>query len=557
MFLGLDMGGTHTDAVLLDQGKILKQIKIPTSSDFFISIEEALSKLIEGIDPLQIERINLSTTASTNAIVEGKIDEVGLILEPGPGLNPSFLKIGKANYILSSAIDHRGRETKALSAKELEEALDLIQKEKTEKLAVVGKFSPRNPEHELKTEEFFAPFFKDITLGHRLFGSLNFPRRVFTSYFNAAIERTYRTFVEAVFTFYNRHALQAPLYVLKADGGTLLLKLSAKIPVETILSGPAASIMGTVALVPTSNDAVILDIGGTTTDIAFLAEGSPLLEPKGAEIAGFPTLVRALYARPLGAAGDSFTHLEDGEIKIGPQRLGPAFALGGPAPTPTDALIFLGKLDLGSQEKAKEAMEILAAELEQDVNEAAEAILKKLSLKIAQRVEEELRIINSRPVYTVREFLKGKKVKPEEVIVIGGPALALASFLEEAFGIKVIAPPHADIANAIGAALSRVTAEVNLYADTEKGLLSVPEMGLTEKISRNFSLAEAKEKALLLLRDRARQLGATLNNLETEIIEEESFNMVRGFYTTGKMIKVRAQIKPGLVEDFKGDGFIA
>ena len=188
-------------------------------------------------------------------------------------------------------------------------------------------------------------------MGHSLSGKLNFPRRVFTSYLNSAVYDTFNGFSTSIRKSMKQEGIDAPLFILKADGGTINLATAEEKPVETILSGPAASFMGLNAMIKTYKDAILLDIGGTTTDIFFLADGVPLFEPLGIKIGDYKTLVRAIYSVSIGLGGDSSievedVHLKDGlediKLKIGPNRAGYPYALGGPKPTPTDAMIVLG-----------------------------------------------------------------------------------------------------------------------------------------------------------------------------------------------------------------------
>ena len=134
------------------------------------------------------------------------------------------------------------------------------------------------------------------------------------------------------------------------------LETGERYPVQTILSGPAASVMGGQAFLPTSKDAVFLDIGGTTTDISFLADGVPLFEPLGIKIGEFPTLVRAGYSVSIGIGGDSKVSVTEHGITVGPERQGLPRALGGSASTPTDAMITLGLMNIGDHSKAVLAM---------------------------------------------------------------------------------------------------------------------------------------------------------------------------------------------------------
>ncbi|MGB9661412.1 MAG: hydantoinase/oxoprolinase family protein [Moorellaceae bacterium] len=549
MLIGLDMGGTHTDAVLISEGQVIRHVKTPTNpADFWVSIQEALNRLLEDIPPSAVRRINLSTTVCTNAIVEGKTEPVGLLLEPGPGLNPSFLTCGQANAILQGSIDHRGRETSPLKSDELEAAKRQFQEQNLRCLAAVGKFSVRNPSHELQIADFLAGTYDFITLGHRLSGRLGFPRRVYTAYLNSAVWRVYRRFAEAVRSYAEGKGWKTEPFILKADGGTLSLTAAVHIPVETILSGPAASITGALALIPTEEDTIILDIGGTTTDIAFCAGGVPLFEPQGIRIGPYPTSVRAFFTHSLGLGGDSAIKITEGRIVIGPQRQGPPAALGGSAPTPTDALIILGLLPLGEERRAAAVLEELGNALGLSVKETAQSIVKEFTATIARTVRRLLHQVNSRPVYTVREVLTGKKIEPRRVIAVGAPAPVFKPFLEEALGLPVEVPPLAGVANALGAAVSQPTAALSLFADTEQGLLTAPELGWEEKIPPNFSLEQARQRAFALLKQRLKELGYTEGVPELEVIEEQAFNMVRGFYTVGRNIRLKVQNRPSMAK---------
>ncbi len=180
-------------------------------------------------------------------------------------------------------------------------------------------------------------------------------------------------------------------------------------PVETILSGPAASFMGINAMLPSRKDALLLDIGGTTTDIFFLADGVPLFEPLGITIDNYKTLVRAIYSVSIGLGGDSSVEIHNEEIKIGPERKGNPISFGGTSPTPTDAMIVLGLMKGGNRDNAYKAMETLGKELNLSPEEISKKILETMADIIKNKVDKLLVNINSQPVYTVKELLYGKK----------------------------------------------------------------------------------------------------------------------------------------------------
>ena len=554
MIVGLDMGGTNIDAVIIEDGKILKTVKQPTDRDnLFESIWGTLNVLLEDCDKSKIKRINLSTTVSTNAIVEDKISPVGVIIQSGPGLNNKFLACGDENIFISGYVDHRGKVVRDIDSREIKDAVKAFKEKNIQHCAVITKFSTRNPRHEIKVHDAINKNFSHVTMGHTLSGKLNFPRRVFTSYLNSAVYDTFKDFALYIKQSLEKEGINTPVFILKADGGTMNLEASEEKPVETILSGPAASFMGINAMLGTDEDAVLLDVGGTTTDIFFLVDGVPLFEPLGIKIGPYNTLVRAIYSVSIGLGGDSSIDIEDGNIKIGPRREGVPYAFGGPKPTPTDAMIVLGDIKDGDKGKAHEAMKILGKQLNLSVEDTAKTVLETMASIIKDKVDELLQEINSKPVYTIKELLYGKKVEPSLINIIGGPAHILTPILEKKFNLPCYFPESYDVANAIGAALAKTTTEITMVADTEQQILSVPELGVYEKISENYTLGNARERAIELLKKSALSLGAEEGTIETEIVEESSFNMVRGFYTGGKNIRIKAQIKPGLIQELRGE----
>lgn len=553
MIIGIDVGGTHTDAVLLDAPRIKKTAKVITNQEDLIeSLTTVTEKVLDGENPGEIERIVLSTTISTNAIVQGKTTRVGMILAGGPGLPPEMLRINKDTHFISGYVNHRGIEIAETDHGEVTRIADMFEREHIGHVGIVGKFSTRNPALETEIGDVMGDRFEHISFGHLMSGNLNFPRRIATTYLNAAIWGTYGAFVANVMDFVDRMRITAPLYILKADGGTSGISQSAGYPVGSILSGPAASIMGILSLTNGSEDAIALDIGGTTTDIAIFAGGVPLLEPLGVTIGGHKTLIRGLLTRSIGVGGDSRVACESRRITIGPQRDGPAAAFGGPSPTPTDAMIVLGLTDIGDREKAIGAIQGIADRANQPLEETAQQIFELACREILSAAEEMIGEINKKPVYTVHEILEGKTITPTVTYVVGGPAGPMASYLEKIQGIPARVPEYAEVANAIGAALARTTTEVTLLADTEKGEVTIAEEGIQTPISRGFTHQEAIGLCEGTLRARALRMGAREDDLNVEIIEDQVFNMIRGMgYTTGRNIRIKAQVKPGLITGFR------
>lgn len=551
MIVGLDVGGTNIDGVIIEDQQIISTVKNPLyNTNLFDAILTTLDELLEGVERKKVKRINLSTTVCTNAIVKDEVSSVGMFIQSGPGLAVDFLACGDENKFLSGYIDHRGRVVEGLNIKEIEEGISRFKKNNVETCAVVTKFSTRNPSYEIKVKEITARHFKFTTLGHSMSGKLNFPRRVYTSYLNSAIYETFNNFARNIKQSLEKQNITAPIYILKADGGTMDIALAEEKPVETILSGPAASFMGIHALLPTQEDSLFLDIGGTTTDIFFLVDGVPLFEPLGIEIDQYKTLVRSIYSVSTGVGGDSTVTIKKGELTIGPKKEDRPYALGGNSLTPTDAMISLGLIYDGDKERADQGIKELGDQLGLSIRDTANLILDTMADIIKDKVDDLLEKLNSKPVYTVKEVLYGRKINPRRINIIGGPAKSLSSILEGKFNLPCHYPGNYHIANAIGAALARPTMDITIMADTQRKTLSIPELERYEKIKGKYDIDTAKNQVIELLKENIRKVdfdSFPMKDEDIEITEESSFNMVDGFYTTGQNIRVKAQIKPGLI----------
>ena len=553
MIIGIDVGGTHTDAVVLSHNGIEKRVKVSTdSNDLFNTILSGFTKLLKNIDPKKIKRVVISTTLTTNAIVQQKIKPVGMIVSAGPGIDPQAFTTGEQYYCVTGSINHRGSQKARVNEMQIEDIAKKMQNAGIEYVGVVGKFSIRNPSHELLIKRILNRHFKKIFLGHHISGNLNFPRRIATTHLNAAVFSLHKSFFKAVKLALEEKGLQVPIQILKADGGTMSLEASMAFPGQTVLSGPAASIMGAIPYAPKDKDVIVLDIGGTTTDIAFLVNQAPLLEPVGIQHGKYKSLIRSLRTDSKGIGGDSVVRVKENELVIGPDRKGPAMAFGGSEPTPTDALIVLGLMNEGDQESAKQGINKIADELGVTSNEAADKIFKQCCSIILKKTFEMIDKINSKPVYTVHEFLEGYKIEPEKILLLGGPAKYFAKAIEKLYEIETTAVPESSVANAIGAALARTTCEVTLNADTEQGNVNAHEEGFAEPISKTFSEDDLIETAHTLLKEKAHNFGADEDDFDdVEVIEFQQFNIVRNFSPKGKIFRTKMQIKPGLIKGYE------
>ncbi len=543
--IGIDVGGTNTDAALLCDSEVVTLIKVPTNhGDLLSTTREALHKVLAHYRGKIPVKLHLSTTLSTNAVVEGRGAQTKVVVVPGPGVNLASLGLPFDLIELSGYIDHRGRQVSPLDPDQLQSLRGIWAGQEGLALGVVGKFSQRNPVHEQEIAAELAKWHKGvISLGHRLSGRANFPRRITTTYLNASIAQRQLDFLQV---WKEVGSLVGEIFILKADGGTMTLEDSATRPIESILSGPAASIMGVKALAQCrEKNYVIVDIGGTTTDVAAVVDGEVLYERDGATIAGHKTLVPAVCTRSIGLGGDSRLRYKAGGITVGPERAGTPVCLGGAQLTPTDAVVALGLVDLGSKDDAERAWRAWAEELgvapDWLTKQVLEAFINQLERLVADFYDE----LETLPLYTVREVLHPPNLRPQAVVGLGAPAGVFIPALGQEMGLPWEVLPFSAGANAIGAAAARTTVGLTLQADTELARVTVPEMGYQGEIHRPlfFDIAKARQLAEEKTREYASRLGYDATG-EVYVVEEESFQMVRGFHTVGQTHMVRTQLRP-------------
>ena len=349
--------------------------------------------------------------------------------------------------------------------------------------------------------------------------------------------------------------LSGPRYLLKPDGGTIDLDMSIQRPAQTAQSGPAASVMGALALDGCEGVTLVLDVGGTTTDMSVVIDGTPLLKPLGIRLGPYQTLIRSLLTHSIGIGGDSEVRMaRDGKLKIGPVRRGEPAGFGGPAPTPTDAMITLGLLDAGKRDVARLAMEKVGETAGWDDAATAERVLQGMAEAIAASARAFVYDINAQPVYTIHEVLADQRVEPTSVLIIGGPAPQIAGYIGKALGLPCRFPRHYGVANAVGAAVARVTSEITLQADTQRGSVIIPEAAVENDIDAGFTMDQALSLGRAVLCQQAAINGADEKGLEISILERQAFTMIRGYMRTGRNIRLKMGITPGLIPEWKRGG---
>ena len=330
LVLGIDTGGTYTDGVLLEyhSRKILAAHKSLTTKR---DLSNGIENVIEGIqiqDASAIRMVSISTTLATNAIAEGKGKRVALFLI---GYDPELVatfnmedRFATPNFFyFAGGHDLQGQEKAELDLPTLVVKTNQIKGE-VDAIAISSYFSPLNPEHEIRAYKAISQICDlPLVLGHQLSTKLGSVERATTAALNASLLSVLQDFIIAVRRAMERRGIDAPLMVVRGDGSLMSDEFAARSPVETIHSGPAASAMGGRFLSRT-DDALVVDVGGTTTDLALLQKGEVTISENGASVAGYKTSVKAANLLSIGLGGDSHITLsQEKNIIIGPERVVP------------------------------------------------------------------------------------------------------------------------------------------------------------------------------------------------------------------------------------------
>ena len=325
--LGIDTGGTYTDAVIINEAKqILAAHKsLTTAFDLSAGIGNAIDALPAEL-LADIDLVALSTTLSTNSVVEGRGAPVAVLL---PGYNLKQLdKSGLLNIIPAECItllrgghDAVGNEHQPLDVIGIEKIIEK-QMDQVSAFAVSAMFGTRNTAHEIIVRDLIIKLTgKPVACGHELASSLGAPRRALTAALNARMIPFIQTLMESLKCVLARHSIEAPLMIVKGDGSLINVRTAELQPVATILSGPAASVLGACTLSGEDN-ALVVDIGGTTTDIAVVRSGNADLCEDGARIGDWQPMVESIRAYSIGLGGDSEIQF-DGKMSISTRRVVP------------------------------------------------------------------------------------------------------------------------------------------------------------------------------------------------------------------------------------------
>jgi len=336
--LGIDTGGTYTDAVLLDDASdtiIAKAKSLTTRPDLARGIGSAIDAVLadSAIKASDVAMVSMSTTLATNALVEGKGGRVGLVFI---GFNEDELNRAGLSDALGDDpvifVDgghvHSGAEAAPLDVPKLVAKLETFSD--VTGIAIASKFATRNSEHEVATRTIVREHLSvPVTCSHELSQALGGPKRALTAVLNARLIGLIDQLITATKAHLKSRNIDARLMVVRGDGALISAERAAERPIETILSGPAASVAGAQWLTG-AQDALVSDIGGTTTDICVLRDGRPQIDPKGAKVGRYRTMVEAVAMRTFGLGGDSEVSVNDGlggGLTLGPRRVMPVSLL--------------------------------------------------------------------------------------------------------------------------------------------------------------------------------------------------------------------------------------
>jgi N-methylhydantoinase A/oxoprolinase/acetone carboxylase beta subunit len=504
--LGIDVGGTNTDAVILDRSdEVLAKAKVPTTPDVTGGIVAALDAVIGGsrMDVSRITHAMLGTTHATNAVLERrKLHRVAVIRIGAPatlGVRPMFewpadltAVVSAGAVVVGGGIEFDGRDLSPFDDEAVARFLGSVAGH-CDGVAITSVFAPVSPRHELLAAEIVKRELGEVhvSLSHEI-GSVGLLERENATILNAALAGVAGDVARALEQALGAHGLSPVTFFAQNDGTLMALDHALRYPVLTIGSGPANSIRG-AAFLSGRTDALVADVGGTSTDVGVLVNGFPRESSQGVEIGGIRTNFRMPDLVTIALGGGTVLTGDERAVRLGPQSVGyrlrdEALVFGGSTPTLTDSAVATGRASLGDASLTKAAMRLL------------EAASKAADAELADAIDR---------VKTAKGDLT--------LIAVGGGSILIP---DELPGVsEVIRPDHFDAANAIGAAIASVSGQVDRIFHFGPG-------------GRKAALDEASQEA----RDHAVAAGADPDTVQ--IVELEEIPLA---YLTSPAVRIRAK----------------
>lgn len=463
MRIGVDVGGTNTDAVLVSEEGVLASTKQRTTADVSSGVAAAIRQVLSetGLSPSEITSVMIGTTHFTNALVErARLDKVAILrlaspsgeaLPPMTGWpEPLLEQIGKNVFLLPGGYEVDGREISPFDEAAVRAAVQECRKRGITSIAISSAFAPINAGMEERAAQVVREQYPDasISLSHAI-GRLGLIERENGVVLNAALSSLAKHVVSSFEHALKERGITAPLYISQNDGTLISAALAAQYPVLTIGSGPTNSMRGAAYLTGIS-DGIVIDVGGTTSDIGVLAGGFPRESSIAVDIGGVRTYFRMPDILSIGLGGGTRVHLdpaqqsastvEQDDIRIGPDSVGyqiteESFLFGGSTLTTSDIAVARGETQFGN-----------AANLPALSTSVRDAIWHRLQAMLAEGIDR---------VKTMRG--------DATVIAVGGGHFLIGNGLP---GVsQIVRPAHADVANAVGAAIAQIGAQVEQVID--------------------------------------------------------------------------------------------
>ncbi|HYF11478.1 MAG TPA: hydantoinase/oxoprolinase family protein [Actinomycetota bacterium] len=498
--LGVDVGGTNTDAVVLDaDDRLLAQAKVPTTADVTSGIDAAIAAVVDGVERQRITHAMFGTTHATNAVLERRaLRRVGVLRLGGPATHairplfgwPADLRdvVSAGERIVDGGIEFDGRELSPLD----EDAIARFAAEvagRAQAVAIASVFAPVSDRHERRAEEIVRKELGDLPVSCSAdIGSVGLLERENATVLNAALVDIAREVAGAIRAALEQHDLRPVTFFAQNDGTLMDLDFAIRFPVLTIGSGPANSIRG-AAYLTGRTDAIVVDVGGTSTDVGVLVHGFPRESSFGVEIGGIHTNFRMPDLVTIALGGGTIVHAEGlGPDSVGYRLREEALVFGGRTATLTDAGVAAGRLSLGDGGALDAHRGRLAAAVDTADEMLADAVDR---------------------VKTSRD--------PVPLVAVGGGAPLVP---DDLVGVsEVLRPDDSDVANAIGAAIASISGEVDRIFHLGQG-------------GREAAVADASAEAV----DRAVSAGAARDGVG--IVEVEEVPLA---YLTDPAVRIRVK----------------
>ncbi|WP_079535429.1 hydantoinase/oxoprolinase N-terminal domain-containing protein [Phoenicibacter congonensis] len=509
--LGIDVGGTNTDAVLVDENRnVVSDIKYPTSSDVYEGIVGAMREVlsVSGVNPSEIRQAMLGTTQCTNAIVERKnLAPIGILRIGAPattGIRPmvdwaeDIQSIAVGNKIIGGGSEYDGKELAPFDAEGARQFFIDMKNKGVKSIAISSVFSTVRNDYELEAAKLCREVMGEdvhVSVSSEI-GSMGLIERENATILNAALWQVAERFTDGFAkSLQDEGIVNADVYLSQNDGTLMTMDHARKYPILTVACGPTNSIRG-ASYLSNLSDAVVVDVGGTTTDLGVIQNGFPRESSVAVTIGGVRTNFRMPDVISIGLGGGSIVRVTpDGEVTVGPDSVGyditnKALVFGGDVITATDVAVRLGMVELGDA-----------------------SLANSIPLEVAKKAMSEIRNL-------IEDSVDAMKVSnvDVELVLVGGGSIILPDKIAGAS--KVVKPAHFGCANAIGSAISKVSG-------TFEKLMNY------EELPREESLEKAKSEAI----EFAVEAGAVRDTVEIIEVEDVPLSYYPG---NTNRVKVKA-----------------